>query len=97
MKLSKTRHLTKHLIDARMAERVFYAQPKPKEEVPAKAKRRTRTQLYVASRNAERQFVASVAAVKPTKEASQRAAELVEHTRSAKDAGFLDRYRLAAA
>jgi hypothetical protein len=63
-----------------------------------KAKRQSlrSTQKVVAARMAERRFVASVVAMKPTEEGEQRAAELVKHVQRAKQASFLDQYRLAA-
>jgi hypothetical protein len=54
------------------------------------------TQHVVARRMAERRFVASVVAVKPSAEVERRAAELVEGVKRAKKAAFLDQYRLTA-
>lgn len=54
------------------------------------------TQRIVALRMAERRFVASVAAMKPTVDDERRAAELVTRVQQAKKADFLDQYRVAA-
>ncbi|MDP9908242.1 hypothetical protein J2W27_000335 [Variovorax boronicumulans] len=54
------------------------------------------TQHVVARRMAERRFVKSVAAVKPSEEMERRAAKLVEDVQRAKKASFLEQYRVNA-
>jgi hypothetical protein len=66
-----------------------------KQDKPKRQSLRS-TQRVVALRMAERRFVASVAAVKPTEEGKRRAEKLVEGVQRAKKADFLDQYRLAA-
>jgi len=63
-----------------------------------KAKRQSlrSTQRIVALRMAERRFVASVVAMRPTPEDERRAAELVKRAQEAKKASFLDQYRIVA-
>ena len=58
--------------------------------------RKARTQAVVAARMAEKRFVKSVMSVRLSPETEKRNAELVQRTRAAKSAHFLEQYKIAA-